>query len=260
MPLNTIDQNFPIDRPETDQHMKIIKGIAIAFFALASAAACGETAQEAAIKKLIEPRLGENAKVDSVIKTPYAGLFEVRTNGDIIYTDEKAKYLFVGRVIDTKTFQDYTKDRVDEISKIKFSDLPFDSALKMVRGDGKRVIAVFEDPNCGYCKRFRQTLQALENVTVYTFMFNILAEDSAVKSRNIWCAEDHSKAWDEWMLHGKMPATAPASCTSPNDKILALGKSMKINGTPTVFFTDGTRIPGAVDAKALETKLASLKN
>jgi thiol:disulfide interchange protein DsbC len=240
--------------------MNITKGFAIAVFSLASAMAFGETAQEAAVKKLIEPRLGENAKVDSVIKTPYSGLFEVRTNGDIIYTDEKAKYLFVGRVIDTKTYRDYTKDRVDEISKIKFSDLPFESALKMVRGDGKRVIAVFEDPNCGYCKRFRQTLQEMDNVTVYTFMFNILAEDSAVKSRNIWCADDHGKAWDEWMLHGKMPAAAAANCTAPNDKILALGKNMKITGTPTIFFTDGTRVPGAIDAKALETKLASIKN
>jgi thiol:disulfide interchange protein DsbC len=226
---------------------------------LASTLACGETVQEAAIKKLIEPRLGENAKVDSVTKTPYAGLFEVRTGGDIIYTDEKAKYLFVGRVVDTQTYQDYTKDRIDEITKIKFSDLPFASALKMVKGNGKRVIATFEDPNCGYCKRFRQTLQEMDNVTVYTFMFNILAADSSVKSRNIWCAADHVKAWDDWMLSNKAPAEAPAACTSPNEKILALGKNMKVTGTPTIFFTDGTRIPGAIDAKALETKLAAIK-
>src|SRR5207247_6542948 len=123
--------------------------------------------QEANVKKMIEPRLGEGAKVDSVTKTPYSGLYEVRTNGDIIYTDEKAEYLFVGRVLDTKTYQDYTKARIDEINKVKFSDLPFDSALKTVKGNGKRTIAVFEDPNCGYCKRFRHTLQETDNVTVY---------------------------------------------------------------------------------------------
>ncbi len=239
--------------------MKIIKAGAIALLGLASVTARSETAQEAAVRKLVEPRLGENTKVDSVTKTPYSGLFEVRTGSDILYTDEKAKYLFVGRVIDTKTFQDYTKDRIDEITRIKFSDLPFDSALKMVKGDGKRVIAVFEDPNCGYCKRFRQTLQGLENVTVYTFMYNILAEDSAVKSRNIWCSADNSKAWDDWMLNNKMAEAAAANCTSPNEKILALGKNMKITGTPTVFFTDGSRIPGAVDANALEKKFAAIK-
>src|SRR5207237_270147 len=118
-------------------------------------------------------------------------------------TDAQAKYLFVGRVLDANTTKDYTRERVDEINKIKFADLPFDSAIKIVKGNGKRVIAVFEDPNCGYCKRLRQTLQEVDNVTVYTFMYNILAEDSAVKSRNIWCSADRNKAWDEWMLKGK---------------------------------------------------------
>ncbi|CAN5202723.1 DsbC family protein [soil metagenome] len=244
------------------KNMKITYAMAasaIAILSLASAAAMAETPQEAAVKKLVEPRLGDKAKVDSVTKTPYSGLYEVRTGGDIIYTDENAKYLFVGRVIDTKTYQDYTKDRIDEINKIKFSDLPLESALKMVKGDGKRVIAVFEDPNCGYCKRFRQTLQGLENVTVYTFMYNILSEDSSIKSKNIWCTEDRNKAWDDWMLNNKAAPTAAASCNTPNDKILALGKNMKITGTPTVFFTDGSRIPGAIDAKSLEAKLASVK-
>jgi thiol:disulfide interchange protein DsbC len=239
--------------------MKLSKLAIAAFLGLATAAATGETAREAAIKKLIEPRLGENAKVDSVTKTPYSDLYEVRIGSDIVYTDKNAKYLFVGRVLDTKTFQDFTKERIDEISKIKFSDLPLESALKTVKGNGKRVIAVFEDPNCGYCKRFRQTLQEMDNVTVYTFMYNILTADSTVKSRNIWCSADRAKAWDEWMLNGKAAVTAPANCSTPNDKVLALGRKMKITGTPTIFFADGTRIPGAIDAKALEEKLVAVK-
>jgi thiol:disulfide interchange protein DsbC len=226
---------------------------------LAALAASAETAQEGAIRKLVEPRLGEGATVDSVTKTPYSGLYEVRTGGDIIYTDEKAQYLFVGRVIDAKTYKDYTRARIDEISKIKFSDLPLESALKTVKGNGKRVIAVFEDPNCGYCKRFRHTLKDVDNVTIYTFLFNILAEDSAVKSKNVWCAPDRNKAWDDWMLDGKAAPTAAASCNTPNDKVFALGRKLKITGTPSIFFADGTRIPGAIDAKALEEKFASLK-
>ena len=226
---------------------------------LMTTAAFAETAQEQAVRKLIEPRLGEEAKIDSVTKTPYGGLFEIRTGSEILYTDDKANYLFVGRVLDSKTLQDYTKARQDDLNKIKFSDLPLDSAMKMVKGNGKRVIAVFEDPNCGYCKKFRQTLQDVDNVTVYTFMYNILAPDSAVKSKNIWCTADRSKAWDDWMLNGKVAPTAPANCTSPNDKIFALGQKMRITGTPTVFFADGTRVPGAIDAKALEARLASIK-
>jgi len=121
------------------------------------------------------------------------------------------------------------------------------------------VIAVFEDPNCGYCKRFRQNLQEVDNVTVYTFLYNILTPDSSVKSKNIWCSADRSKAWDEWMLNGKAAPAAAEACTTPNDKILALGRKMRVTGTPTIFFTDGSRIPGAIDAKGLEAKLAAVK-
>jgi thiol:disulfide interchange protein DsbC len=238
--------------------MNRIKLAAAALLILSTAASQAETAQEAAIKKAIAPRLGDGVTIDSVTKTPYAGLFEVRVSGDIFYTDAQAKYLFVGRVLDAKTTEDYTRARLDDINKIKFSDLPLESALKTVRGNGKRVIAVFEDPNCGYCKRFRQTLQGVDNVTIYTFMYNILAEDSAVKSKNIWCTADRNKAWDEWMLNGKAAPAAAESCATPNEKIYELGRRLKITGTPTIFFTDGTRIPGAIDAKGLEGKLASL--
>lgn len=239
--------------------MKLFKLAAVALLSFLTAAAWAETAEEAKVKKLIEPRIGEGAKVHSVTKTPYSGLFEVRVGTDILYTDANAKYLFVGRVLDTQTYQDYTKERIDEISKVKFSDFPLASALKSIKGNGKRVIAIFEDPNCGYCKRFRHTLKEIDNITVYTFMYNILSEDSAVKSRNVWCAADRAKAWDDWMLNGKAAPAAPESCATPNEKIFELGRKLKVTGTPTIFFTDGTRIPGAIDAKGLEAKLASIK-
>jgi thiol:disulfide interchange protein DsbC len=241
--------------------MRLMKSsyMASAILLLSSAFVQAETAQESAVKKLVEPRLGEGAKVDAVTKTPYAGLFEVRVGSDILYTDEKANYLFIGNVIDARKSVDLTKLRTDELSKVKFADLPFDQALKTVMGNGKRVIAIFEDPNCGYCKRFRKTLQGVENITVYTFMYNILSEDSVVKSKDIWCSADKNKAWDDWMLNGKAAATAAAGCAAPHDKILALGKKLRITGTPTIFFTDGSRLPGAVDVKALESKFASLK-
>lgn len=235
-------------------------GLAIGLaFVLGAPAAVAETPQETAVRKLIEPRLGEEAKLDSVTKTPYGGLYELRTGTEILYTDDKGKYLFVGRVLDSKTLQDYTKARQDDLNKIKFSDLPLESAMKTVRGDGKRVIAVFEDPNCSYCKRFTQSLQDIDNVTVYVFLYNILSPDSSAKSKNIWCASDRNKAWDEWMLMGKAAPEAAASCTTPNDKIYALGQKLHVTGTPTLFFKDGTRVPGAIDNKALEARLAAIK-
>ena len=219
-----------------------------------------ETTIEATIKKAVEPRLGEGVKIESVKETPYAGLYEIRAAGDILYTDKKGEFLIIGHVYNVKTSQDLTKDRLDEINKVKFSDLPFESAVKLVKGDGKRVIAVFEDPNCGYCKRFRQTtLKEMDNVTVYTFMYNILSDDSFVKSKNIWCSPDRNKAWDEWMSSGKVAPVAAVDCATPNDKIVALGRKLHVTGTPAIFFADGSRIPGAIDAKTLEAKLSSIK-
>jgi thiol:disulfide interchange protein DsbC len=166
----------------------------------------------------------------------------------------------MGHVYDVKTSQDLTRARIDDINKIKFSDLPLENAIKQVKGDGKRVIAVFEDPNCGYCKRLRQTtLKNMDNVTIYTFLYNILSEDSFVKSKNIWCSSDRVKAWDDWMINGKMAPAAPAECKTPNEQVLALGQKLHIQGTPAIFFADGSRIPGAVDQKTLEAKLSSLK-
>jgi thiol:disulfide interchange protein DsbC len=218
-----------------------------------------ENQVEANIKKAIEPRLG-GAKIESIKETPYSGLYEVRVAGDILYTDKKGEYLVIGHVYDTKTSQDLTRARIEDIQKVKFSDLPLDLAIKQVKGDGKRVIAVFEDPNCGYCKRLRQTtLKDTDNVTIYTFLYNILSDDSFVKSKNIWCSADRGKAWDDWMIHGKMAAAAPESCATPNDKVLALGQKLHIQGTPAIFFSDGSRIPGAIDQKALEAKFATLK-
>ena len=221
--------------------------------------AYAETPTEKTVRDRIAPNLGDDAKITSVTQTPYGGLFEVRIGNQIIYTDQKAQYLFVGRILDSTTMLDYTKQRQEVISKIKFSDLPLDLALKTVKGDGKRVIAVFEHPNCSYCKKFRQTLQEINNITVYTFMYNILSADSVAKSRDIWCSADRNKAWDDWMLNKKAVPTAPASCTTPHEKIFSVGQKLGISGTPTIFFNDGTRVPGAMDAKALEARLATLK-
>ncbi len=216
--------------------------------------------QEASVKKLLQPKVGEGAVIESVVKTPFANIFEVKIGDELIYTDSEAKFIFIGRLIDAQSSRDLTQSRLDEMNRIKFSDLPLDAAIKSVKGNGKRVIAVFEDPNCGYCKRFRKTVNEMKDITVYTFMYDILSDDSRIKSKNIWCSNDKLKAWDDWMVSGKTPAAAAESCAStPHEKILEIGKKYKVTGTPTIFFTDGSRVPGAIDAKMLEAKLASIK-
>lgn len=232
---------------------------AIALLLLTMVNAYAETRQEGKLKQVIVERLGKGAKVDAVTKTPYSGLYEVRTGGKIIYTDAKAEYIFAGHIFDAKTGKNFTKIRLKEINKVKFADLPFDLAIKTVKGNGKRKLAVFSDPNCGYCKRFEMTLEDVDNITVYTFMYNILRKDSATKARNIWCSASPRKTWQKWMLDGKLPPTASAKCDYSGQKVFNLGRRLNITGTPTIFFTDGTRVPGAIDARMLEEKLAKTK-
>jgi thiol:disulfide interchange protein DsbC len=228
--------------------------------ALLMSCAGAENSIEATIKKALEPRLREGVTISAVREGPFPGLYEIRIDNEIHYTDKTGTFLIEGRVINLKTRTDVTQARLDEINRIKFEDLPLEMALKTVKGNGKRVIAVFEDPNCGYCKRFRQqTLKEVDNVTVYTFMYNILSPDSFVKSKNIWCAADRSKAWDDWMIAGKAAPSAPASCLTPNDKVLELGQKLHISGTPAIFFADGSRVPGAIDLPTLEARLSAIK-
>lgn len=230
-----------------------------ALFALTSQLVWADS-QEASVKKLLQPKVGESAVIESVVKTPFVNIFEVKIGDELIYTDSEAKFIFIGRLIDAQSSRDLTQSRLDEMNRIKFSDLPLDAAIKSVKGNGKRVIAVFEDPNCGYCKRFRKTVNEMKDITVYTFMYDILSDDSRIKSKNIWCSSDKLKAWDDWMVNGKTPAPATESCAStPHEKILEIGKKYKVTGTPTIFFADGSRVPGAIDAKMLEAKLATIK-
>jgi thiol:disulfide interchange protein DsbC len=238
--------------------MKQTTALLMAASLLALPLAQAETPKEARIKALITPRLGVNIKVDSVTKTPYGGLYEISTNGDIFYTDENARYLFVGKVVDTaNNYQDLTRTRVDQLAAIHFNQLPLQDAIKTVKGDGKRVMAVFEDPNCPYCRKLHQTLEGIDNVTIYTFLLNILSDDSAAKSKDIWCAPDRAQAWHDWIVNSKAAPSAPAACPTPNDQVLALGKKLHVIGTPTVYFTDGSRTGTAFDKQALETKLSA---
>jgi len=205
------------------------------------------------IKRTLEGRLG-GVKVDAVTKTPYLGLYEVRVDGEILYTDEKMSYIFSGNIIDAKSMQNLTEKRLRELSGIKWDNLPLNAAVKTVRGNGKRTLAVFSDPNCPYCKRFEKDLAKVDDITIYTFLYPILSDDSHVKAKAVWCAADRPKAWSELMLNAKVPPVA--DCDTPIDKNLELGHKYRINGTPTLVFTNGERVSGAVPGDQLEKLLA----
>ena len=210
------------------------------------------------IKAELQKRLGSTANIKGVSASPVPGLFEVQLNSEIFYTDANAKYLIQGEVIELASGQNLTEKRQADLNRIRWSDLPLSNAIKMVRGNGSRQLAVFADPNCGYCKRLEKTFQQLDNVTVYTFLLPILSADSMQKSKQIWCSSDATKAWTDWAINNTTPS-GKGECTTPIDKNLALAKSYGVTGTPTIFFTDGARFPGAVQLSDIEKKFASLK-
>jgi len=226
--------------------------------ALAALWVTAANADEADIKKAMEAKLG--AKVESVSKSGYLGLYEIYADGNILYTDEKmTAFIAGGQLIEGKTMKNLTEERMRKLTAIKFSDLPLERAIKQVRGDGKRVLATFEDPNCGYCKRLAKDLQKLDNVTIYTFLYPILSEDSIRKSKQIWCSADRARAWNDWMIEGRAPAGKEDCDTSAVVKNQEFGRRLNISGTPTMFFGDGERVPGAMPLPKIEQKLSQLK-
>ena len=229
--------------------------IAATFLLLAGAATLAG-AGEAAIRAALQKKYPD-ISIESVLKTPLAGIYEVYANGQLIYTDEKTAYLFTNAsLIDTDKKVNLTEERMNRLTAIRFDQLPLDLAFKMVKGKGTRKLGYFADPNCGYCKKFEQDLAKINDVTVYVFLYPVLGADSLEKSKSVWCSKDRVKAWDDWMFKGIAP-TASGACDTPIDKILAFGRQKGISGTPTLFFADGMRVPGAIPVDQIEQRLVA---
>ena len=218
----------------------------------------GVLAQEAAIRKTLAERL-PNIKIDEITRTPIPGLYEVRYEGtEIVYSDATGEHLLSGALIETKTRTDLTAARQEKLLAIDFDKLPLKDAMVQRQGSGARKMAVFVDPNCGYCKRFERDIAAIKDVTIYTFLIPILGPDSTAKSRDIWCAKEPMRAWRDWMLDAVVPAKAGGKCDDAAiERNLAFSRSHRINGTPAVFFEDGTRKPGALPRAEVERLLVA---
>lgn len=232
----------------------------IALTVVLASLSLGLCAQEAQIRKNLAQRLPEFKNIDAVQKLPMPGLYEVRINGtDLYYTDAQGSYLMQGNLVDTQSKKNLTKDRLDKLMAIKFEDLPKKDFFTIVRGNGQRKIAVFEDPNCGFCKRFEKDFEAVDNVTVNVYLYPILGPDSKEKSKKIWCAKDRGQAWQDWILNQVASSGGIMPCdTTAMERNLDFGQRYRIEGTPTLFLADGRRVPGAVDAKQIEKLLSEV--
>jgi thiol:disulfide interchange protein DsbC len=218
-----------------------------------------EQAVEARLRKDVAAFLDVSESiVDSITRIPQGGLYEiVLTNGELFYTDKEMSFFILGNIIDAKTRQNLTGERLDKLSRIDFKSLPLTQAIERVNGNGQRVIVTFEDPNCGYCKRLGTELQKVKNVTVYTFLYPVLSEDSITKSRHIWCAKNKAAAWTAWIIDTKTPEALKCD-SSVIDRNMELGRKLRITGSPVMFFSNGARIAGYRNASDLEQVLAEI--
>ena len=238
--------------------MKLLTTAATAMFAVLTLGQAFAASPQDTIRQTLNERIPQLTKIDEVRTTPMQGLYEVRVGTDVFYTDAQGNYLIQGELIDTQARRNLTEDRIKALTAVKFSDLPLNDAIKVVQGKGERQIAVFADPNCGYCKRFERDMQSVDNVTMHVFLIPILSPDSVEKSRNIWSAKDQAKAWQDYMLKGEKSTSATCD-TKALERNLAFAHKYKITGTPTIVFTDNTRVPGAISAKDVEKRLSSAK-
>ncbi|MBI2734925.1 MAG: DsbC family protein [Aquabacterium sp.] len=213
-------------------------------------------AGQLAALKLKLSRIADLPPVESARTTPVPGLIEVRVGNQVVYTDANGDYVIEGQLLEVKSQRNLTEERLDEINKVDFASLPFKDAIVWKNGSGKRRLVVFADPNCGYCKHLEKELQQIKDVTVYTFMIPILGEDSRAKVDNIWCVKDRTQAWRDWMLNGAAPAKAFGMCASPAQRNAALSQKLRVQGTPAMFFEDGSRLASAASAAVIEQRLS----
>ncbi len=226
----------------------------------AAAALAGEPREAAAIRRNLPERLSQFPAIDEVRATPMAGVFEVRINGtELVYTNADGSFLLQGQMIDVANRKNLTAERVERLTAVKFDELPLKDAFMVVKGNGKRKFAAFHDPNCGFCKRLEATLQGMNDYTMYVFLYPILSKDSSDKAEDIWCASsrERPRIWTEWMVNGRVPPDAKCSGNdlAAIERNSELGRRLRVTGTPTLIFPDGTRVPGALPAKQLEEYL-----
>lgn len=220
---------------------------------------CLASAHAPADEAKIRQTLGEHypaIKITSVQPSPIAGLYEVMVGGKLVYVDQTGNHLLPGPLVETKTKTNLTQKRLDELHAIKFDSLPFDKAIKVVKGSGARKVAIFSDPDCPFCKRLEKELALLDNVTVYVFLNPLtnLHPEAMERANEIWCSADRARSWTDYMLEGKKPAAA-AKCDTPVNDIITLSEKIGVDGTPALVFPNGKRVDGAVSAAQIEDLL-----
>lgn len=233
----------------------MFKTLTVWLLAVAGFASFAAAADESAVRQALQSRFPKMT-LESVTRAPFPNMYELVLDGQVFYTDDKGSYLFSGNLLDIRGQQprnltQESNNRLAAAVLAKSTDL----AVKRVKGNGKRVIYTFEDPNCGYCKELQKELAKVNDVTVYTFLWAILSQDSVEKAKAIWCAKDRGRAWEDVMLKGVVPA-GKRDCETPLEKNAQIAQRFGLRGTPGIYLANGSQIGGFVPADKIEAALA----
>ena len=229
---------------KSELNMKVFRRLTITLFLTLIPISANADNVSDTIKTQLEkgnPRL----KIKSILPTPISGLYEVFTNGQIVYVDSAGNYLLAGaKLVEYASKRNLTTERLQELTTIKFDSFPLKNAIKITKGNGAYKFAVFSDPDCPYCKAFEQHMEksGLTDYTAYVFLMPMkeMHPDAAVKAENIWCAKDKITAWQNWMIRDT--ASEKAVCENPIAANEKLADELGVNGTPTVYLNDGKRM------------------
>ena len=195
-------------------------------------------------------QLHPKLKIENIQTTEMKGIYSGLMDNQVVYMGEDAQHILIGSMFRLSDQKNITKDLVLKQNSIDWKKLPLQDAVKIVRGNGKRQIAVFSDPNCPYCKQLETELNKLNNVTIYTFIYPIKTQSVAI-SKQIFCELDPALAWSNLIGKGIQPRSTKA-CANPVERNLNLGKSLGLNGTPTIIFSNGFKAMGAYPALEIE--------
>ncbi len=220
---------------------------------LAFTLAMGLSSLSVASVETVKAKLAQqypNVKINDLKTTEMSGLYSGTLDNQIVYVNEDAQHIFVGSMIRLKDQHNLTKDLTLQQNMVDFKKLPLSDAVKTVRGNGKRQLAIFSDPNCPYCKTLEGNLAQLKDVTIYTFIYPIKTQ-SIIPSKQIWCSANKEFAWKNLLQKGIKP-TAPADCATPIERNLELGKRLGLNGTPAIIFSNGYKVMGAYPAEKIQ--------
>lgn len=251
-------------------HRLLLAGAALVALtgALTPLQVAAQTAEvQAQIRAILEPRIQGGARIDAIRPSPVAGMFEIQIGGDVIYVNETGTFMFQGSLVELTTGRNITQERSGQLRAdmekaampMLWSAATLNDAVKLVKGNGSRKVVVFEDPYCGYCKKLRQSFEAMNDLTVYTFMTTGLSPDSPKKARDLWCSTERVKAYDDWMVRNKAPTVADKACADPVARVAGLARKLGVGPVPAVFFADGSKNLGYLPAPELDAKFATVK-